>query len=364
MTMKLRSTSTPGRVAELDARRGGARRLGAAPTRRPAWARRCATPCSTAASALRPLLVLAAAEAVHGDARGGAARRLRGRTDPRLFAGARRPALHGQRRPAPRQADGARAVRRSPGDAGRRRDAGAGLRGADARRRQRRRRRCRRSLCGLLARAAGGAGMAGGQAIDLASVGLPLDEHALRDMHRRKTGALLQASVLMGAACGRADAGASGGAGRLRRRRSAWPSRSSTTSSTSPQASATLGKTAGKDARQQQADLRHRCSASTPRARHADELRRAGAAPRSRAAALADTARAARAGRHASSSATDNDRHPWPHAARHDRRPRRPAPPVARPSCKQLADELRDFVLAERVADRRPPVARTSARSS
>jgi len=57
-------------------------------------------------------------------------------------------------------------------------------------------------LCALLARAAGGAGMAGGQAIDLASVGLPLDEQGLSDMHRRKTGALLQASVLMGAACG------------------------------------------------------------------------------------------------------------------------------------------------------------------
>jgi len=57
-------------------------------------------------------------------------------------------------------------------------------------------------LCALLARAAGHAGMAGGQAIDLASIGLPLDEHALRDMHHRKTGALLQASVLMGAACG------------------------------------------------------------------------------------------------------------------------------------------------------------------
>ncbi|MGD9833574.1 MAG: polyprenyl synthetase family protein [Piscinibacter sp.] len=57
-------------------------------------------------------------------------------------------------------------------------------------------------LCSLLARAAGHAGMAGGQAIDLASTGKPLDEHQLRDMHRRKTGALLQASVLMGAACG------------------------------------------------------------------------------------------------------------------------------------------------------------------
>jgi farnesyl diphosphate synthase len=57
-------------------------------------------------------------------------------------------------------------------------------------------------LCGLLARSAGHAGMAGGQAIDLASIGLQLDEHTLRDMHHRKTGALLQASVLMGATCG------------------------------------------------------------------------------------------------------------------------------------------------------------------
>ena len=53
-----------------------------------------------------------------------------------------------------------------------------------------------------LARAAGSVGMAGGQAIDLVSIGRPLDERTLRDMHHRKTGALLQASVLMGAACG------------------------------------------------------------------------------------------------------------------------------------------------------------------
>jgi farnesyl diphosphate synthase len=57
-------------------------------------------------------------------------------------------------------------------------------------------------LCSLLARSAGHAGMAGGQAIDLASIGVQLDERTLRDMHHRKTGALLQASVLMGAACG------------------------------------------------------------------------------------------------------------------------------------------------------------------
>ena len=57
-------------------------------------------------------------------------------------------------------------------------------------------------LCRLLARAAGSAGMAGGQAIDLASVGLKLNEAQLREMHRLKTGALLQGSVLMGASCG------------------------------------------------------------------------------------------------------------------------------------------------------------------
>ncbi len=57
-------------------------------------------------------------------------------------------------------------------------------------------------LCGLLARAAGARGMAGGQAIDLASVGLQLDEAQLRHMHSLKTGALLECSVLMGATCG------------------------------------------------------------------------------------------------------------------------------------------------------------------
>ena len=57
-------------------------------------------------------------------------------------------------------------------------------------------------LCRMLAQAAGFQGMAGGQAIDLASVGLPLTSEQLHEMHRLKTGALLQASVMMGAACG------------------------------------------------------------------------------------------------------------------------------------------------------------------
>ncbi|MDB5999262.1 MAG: polyprenyl synthetase [Rhizobacter sp.] len=102
------------------------------------------------------------------------------------------------------------------------------------------------TLCKLLARSAGQMGMAGGQAIDLASIGLPLDEQALRDMHRRKTGALLQASVLMGAACGTPNARATealsdyGAAIGL-----AFQVVDDILDVT--QASATLGKTAGKD---------------------------------------------------------------------------------------------------------------------
>ena len=53
----------------------------------------------------------------------------------------------------------------------------------------------------LLARASGCRGMAGGQAIDLASVGVALDEHRLREMHSLKTGALLQCAVELGVAC-------------------------------------------------------------------------------------------------------------------------------------------------------------------
>ncbi len=50
-----------------------------------------------------------------------------------------------------------------------------------------------------LAGAIGTAGMAGGQAIDLESVGRSLDVAAVENMHRRKTGALIRASVLLGA---------------------------------------------------------------------------------------------------------------------------------------------------------------------
>ncbi len=57
--------------------------------------------------------------------------------------------------------------------------------------------------CALLAEAAGSRGMAGGQAIDLAAVGATLSLADLEAMHRMKTGALIRAAVRLGAACGR-----------------------------------------------------------------------------------------------------------------------------------------------------------------
>lgn len=55
----------------------------------------------------------------------------------------------------------------------------------------------------ILAKAAGSSGMCGGQAIDLASVGLAINLDELEQMHRLKTGALLRAAVLLGALSGK-----------------------------------------------------------------------------------------------------------------------------------------------------------------
>lgn len=100
----------------------------------------------------------------------------------------------------------------------------------------------------LLAQAAGSVGMCGGQAIDLASVGMALSQEDLEQMHRLKTGALLRASVLLGAMSGKslfpgemqaleAYAGAIG---------LAFQVVDDVLDATAD--SATLGKTAGKDA--------------------------------------------------------------------------------------------------------------------
>ena len=126
-------------------------------------------------------------------------------------------------------------------------------------------------LCSLLARSAGPAGMAGGQAIDLISIGQPLDEHTLRDMHHRKTGALLRSSVLMGAACGTVDA-------------AQWSALADYGDAVglafqvvddildATQASATLGKTAGKDLENNKPTYVTVLGLSAAR-RHANELR-------------------------------------------------------------------------------------------
>jgi len=104
-------------------------------------------------------------------------------------------------------------------------------------------------LCRQLARAAGCQGMAGGQAIDLASVGLSLDSAQLHEMHRLKTGALLQASVMMGASCGAASPAALDA---LRRYGAAIGLAFQVVDDILDVTAdaATLGKTAGKDAAQ------------------------------------------------------------------------------------------------------------------
>ena len=69
-------------------------------------------------------------------------------------------------------------------------------------------------VLGVIAEAAGPAGMVGGQAVDLSVTGIrdqgsgirePLTPEGLRDMHARKTGALIRAAVAAGAIMGGAD---------------------------------------------------------------------------------------------------------------------------------------------------------------
>jgi len=58
-----------------------------------------------------------------------------------------------------------------------------------------------------LARAIGPSGMAGGQALDIEAEGTVIDEHALEDIHRRKTGELIRASIMMPCSLAKPSAG-------------------------------------------------------------------------------------------------------------------------------------------------------------
>ncbi len=102
----------------------------------------------------------------------------------------------------------------------------------------------------LLAAAAGSRGMAGGQAIDLESTGRRLDVAELEFMHIHKTGALIRAAVLLGAACGEPLAGAERTA--LDRYAKAVGLAFQVVDDVldAEASTATLGKTAGKDEKQ------------------------------------------------------------------------------------------------------------------
>lgn len=63
------------------------------------------------------------------------------------------------------------------------------------------------AMFAALARAIGTRGMAGGQAMDIAAVGSALDATTIEVMHRRKTGALIQGSVELGALAAGCTAG-------------------------------------------------------------------------------------------------------------------------------------------------------------
>jgi farnesyl diphosphate synthase len=105
----------------------------------------------------------------------------------------------------------------------------------------------------ILAVASGSRGMAGGQALDLAAAGKSLGLPELEFMHIHKTGALIRAAVVLGARCGHAlDAGQQG---RLERYAKTIGLAFQVVDDVldCDASTATLGKTAGKDAAQEKA---------------------------------------------------------------------------------------------------------------
>ncbi|MCF8198530.1 MAG: polyprenyl synthetase family protein [Sulfuritalea sp.] len=102
-------------------------------------------------------------------------------------------------------------------------------------------------MLSLLALASGSRGMAGGQAVDLAAVGHQLTLSELEYMHIHKTGALIRASVLLGAHCGEAMPDALEHLGHFANRIGLLFQVVDDILDTEA-STATLGKTAGKDA--------------------------------------------------------------------------------------------------------------------
>jgi farnesyl diphosphate synthase len=100
----------------------------------------------------------------------------------------------------------------------------------------------------VLAQASGSAGMCGGQAIDLDSVGLSLTLEQLEQMHQLKTGALLRAAVVLGALAGKDLAAADLAALETYSRAIGLAFQVVDDVLDATADSATLGKTAGKDA--------------------------------------------------------------------------------------------------------------------
>lgn len=104
----------------------------------------------------------------------------------------------------------------------------------------------RAAMVVTLARAAGEAGMVGGQALDLAAEGHDVDAAALREIHARKTGALFEASCRLGALAAEAPADRVEALGRFGERLGlAFQIADDLLDETG--SSASLGKAAGKD---------------------------------------------------------------------------------------------------------------------
>jgi geranylgeranyl pyrophosphate synthase len=129
-------------------------------------------------------------------------------------------------------------------------------------------------IAGELFRAAGAAGMIGGQVLDLEAEGRPPDLDTLAEIHRRKTGALITSSVVVGALAARATPAQIETIRRFGREIGfAFQVVDDVLDAVST--SEELGKTAGKDARQNKASFAALLGADAAMARARDSARRA-----------------------------------------------------------------------------------------